>query len=213
MGVSMSTRHWVLAFALLVFSASGHANVVAGKDYNLLPAPQRTDSPGKVEVIEFFSYGCPHCYEFHDHVMAWAGKLPADVVFKRVAVGFGQKAWAELAKAYYALEATGDLKKVDTALFDAVHKQRMPLADQRSITEWVGKHGVDTAKFSAAYNSFGVNTRTAQSDRMVVSYQVSGIPMLVVNGKYTPLGRTYDEMLGITSELVAKAKSEVAAKR
>src|ERR1700719_1363379 len=150
---------WVLASAGTVMSAALHAQGVQGTDYLKIEPPQPSTSPGKIEVIEFFSYGCPHCNEFYPLVTAWAAKLPKDVVFKRVATGMGRTAWTNLAKTYYTLETTGDLKRLDGPLFHAIHEEHLPLFDEKSITEWVGKHGVDTAKFTTTFESFGVNTK------------------------------------------------------
>ena len=103
---------WVLATAGTVMSVAVHAQGVEGTDYRKLDPPQPTMSPGKIEVIEFFSYMCPHCYEFHPLVTTWAAKLPKNVVFVRVPVGFNRPAWINLARAYYALQASGDLDKL-----------------------------------------------------------------------------------------------------
>src|SRR5206468_800904 len=109
--ICMPTRTSLLALALLVLALPLRAEVVANTDYKLLDPPQHSDSPGKIEVIEFFSYGCPHCNEFYPLVTSWAAKLPKDVAFKRVATGFGRTAWTNLAKAFYALQSTGDLAR------------------------------------------------------------------------------------------------------
>ena len=99
---------WVLAAVLAVHSTPPHAQAVEGTDYRKVEPPLPTDSPGKIEVIEFFSYGCPHCEAFYPLVSAWAAKLPHDVVFKRVPVSFNRPAWIALARAYYALQAAGE---------------------------------------------------------------------------------------------------------
>jgi len=202
------------AFALLAVSSTGYANVVAGRDFTPLRQPQRTEvAANKTEVIEFFNFACPACYQMHRKIIAWAAKLPADVVFRRVPVGYAKPGWVPLARAFHALEATGDLGRLDTALFDAIHKDRQPLFDEKAITDWMVKHGVESAKFTAAYNSFGVNTRIAQTDRMLISYEVGSVPTVVVDGRYSSLGNSYDEMLANASELIAKAKAERAAKK
>ena len=212
MGQGLATRRLVLACALLALTASVHATSVAGRDYTVLDSVQRPDEPRKIEVLEFFSWACPHCYEFYPLLARWTAKLPGDVVFKRVAIGFGRPEWASLAKAYYALEATGDVARLDARLFEAIHKERLPLFDERSITAWVGKQGVDTRKFAAAYNSFGVSTRVAQSERMVVGYMVDFVPTLAVGGHFTVTG-PHAKMLEVSNDLIAKARTEATAKR
>ena len=111
----------------------------AGKDYTLISPVQPTDDAAKIEVLEFFSYGCPHCNDFNPLISAWAAKQPGDVVFKRVPVSFGRAAWANAAKLYYTLEATGDLAKLDGDVFKAIHNDRVNLFDEKTILEWVTK--------------------------------------------------------------------------
>jgi thiol:disulfide interchange protein DsbA len=204
----MATRTGLLALALLVLSVPLRAEVVAGTDYKPVDPPQHTQSAGKIEVIEFFSYGCPHCNEFYPLVNAWAAKLPKDVVVKHVATGFGRTAWTNLAKAYYALEATGDLGKLDGPLFHAIHEEHVPLFDEKSITDWVAQHGVDPAKFTAAYDSFGVNTKLSQSEQMVENYKVEGVPTLAVDGKYVVLGNSFELILSHADGVIAKVRAE-----
>ncbi|MDB6090640.1 MAG: oxidoreductase [Gammaproteobacteria bacterium] len=206
----MSTRAWFVALALFVLSVPLRAEVAADQGYRLLDPPQHADTPGKIEVIEFFSYGCPHCNEFYPLVTAWAAKLPKDVVFKRVATGMGRTAWTNLAKTYYTLETTGDLARLDGPLFHAIHEEHLPLFDEKSITEWVGKHGVDTAKFTTAFESFGVNTRVSQAERLLENYKVEGVPTLAVGGKYVVLGNSFEQILSNADAAVAKARSERA---
>lgn len=210
----MSPKALLAAIALLAVSSTGYANVVAGRDFTPLRQPQRTEvAANKTEVIEFFSFACPGCYQMHRKIIAWAAKLPGDVVFRRVPAGYANPGWVPLARAFYALEATGDLSRLDTALFDAIHKERQPLFDEKAITAWMVKHGVDGAKFTAAFNSFGVNTRMAQNERMLVSYDVGSVPTVVVDGRYSALGNSHDEMLANASELIARAKAERAAQK
>lgn len=204
----MNVRHGFLALLLLAATTPLHADIVQGRDYSALPVAQRPDTPGKIEVIEFFSYGCPHCYELEPLIAKWKAGLPKDAQFRRVAVGFGRPMWESLGRAYYAFSDLNVLPKVDMPIFEAVHGQRLPLQDQKSITAWAGRQGVDTAKFTAAYNSFSVSTRMSQSERMVESYQVGGVPMIVVGGKYVANGRSYEDMLNIASALIEKARNE-----
>jgi thiol:disulfide interchange protein DsbA len=202
------------ALALLSISSTGYANVVAGRDFTTLRNPQRTQvAAPKVEVIEFVNFACPGCYQLHRRIMAWAAKLPKDVTFRRVPISFNKPGWAPMARTFYALEATGDLARLDTALFDAIHKERLPLLDEKAITAWMVKHGVDGAKFSAAYNSFGVNTRLAQNDRVLVNYEVASVPSVVVDGRYVALGNTFEEMLANASALIEKTKAERGPKK
>ena len=180
----------IVTLAFLAFAPSARPNAVAGHDYLVLGVPQRQETNGKIEVIEFFSWGCPHCYEFYPLLARWTSALPKDATFKRVPVGLGHPEWDNLARAYYALQSTGDVARLDSQIFEAIHKEHASLFDEQSITAWVGKHGVNVAKFTEAYRSFGVNTSVGQAEDAAVGYRVAGIPTIAVAGKYTVTGDT-----------------------
>jgi protein dithiol oxidoreductase (disulfide-forming) len=187
------------------------AGLIEGTDYRTLDPPQHSDSPpGKIEVLEFFSWGCPHCKEFNPLITKWAEKAPKDVVLKRVATGMGRTAWTNLARAYYALESLGVAESLNEPIFHAIHEEHQPLFDEGAITAWVGKHGVDQAKFRTAFDSFGVNTQLNQAEQMVENYKVEGVPGLAVGGKYIVLGNSYEEMIAHLDAVVAKARAERA---
>jgi thiol:disulfide interchange protein DsbA len=193
------------------------AQAVEGSDYRQLATPQPTRNPGKIEVLEFFSYGCPHCNDFYPLVTTWLATQPKDVAFRREAVGFGRPQWVNLARAYYALQVTGDLAKLDGALFHALHAEGLPLYDEQTLSDWVGKHGGNADKFTAAYTSFGVNNQTVEADTMAQTDMLEGIPTLVVNGRYVILGDNYAQMLTNADKVIvmvrARAKSAVAGKK
>jgi thiol:disulfide interchange protein DsbA len=218
----MSTRIRSLILAVLCLAAAAPgagapapAPLTEGKDYRLLTPPRPTSSPGKIEVIEFFSYGCPHCANFSPLVSKWAASLPRDVVFKRVPVSFGRLPWMNLSRTYYSLEATGDLSKLDAALFRAIHEEHENLFDEQSIADWVGRQGGDAARFANAYVSFGVNNQTVQADDMAEDYRIEGIPTLVVNGRYVVVSpgeaaneeQTFTEVLALADRVIALARS------
>jgi protein dithiol oxidoreductase (disulfide-forming) len=185
----------------------------AGKEYTPISPAQQTDEPAKIEVLEFFSYGCPHCSDFHQPLSAWVAKLPGDVVVKRVPVSFGRGAWANIAKLYYALEATGDLAKLDGEVFKAVHNDRINLFEEKNILEWVAKKGVDQKKFSETFNSFGVMSKVKRGDQLAQAYKISGVPSLAVDGKYMVAGKDFSEQLANADKLIAKARSEKPGKK
>ena len=185
----------------------------AGKDYTPITPAQPTDDAAKIEVLEFFSYGCPHCSDFHPLISAWAAKQPGDVVFKRVPVSFGRAAWANAAKLYYTLEATGDLAKLDGDVFKAIHSERVNLFDEKTILEWVTKKGVDPKKFSETFNSFGVMSKVKRGDQLAQAYKIQGVPAMAVDGKYLVGGSGFNEVLANTDKLIAKARSEKSGKK
>ena len=196
----------IVALAFLALSASLQASVIAGHDYVLLDTPQRQESNGKIEVVEFFSWGCPHCYEFNPMLSRWLATLPKDASFKRVPVGLGHPEWEALAKAYYALQVTGDVDRLDSQIFEAIHKNHVGLYDEPSITAWVGKHGVNLPKFIDAFRSFGVNLTAGQAEQMAVAYRLPGVPTLAIAGKYT-VGGDQAKMLTTSNELILMART------
>lgn len=203
----------VTGLAALAFALSNAAELTEGKEYTRLKNPQPVETGKKIEVIEFFSYGCPHCSEFYPLISAWAARLPKDVAFKRVAVGFGRPAWVNLARAYYALESTGDLAKLDGAVFHAIHAEHQALFDEESIARWVGEHGGNAAQFANAYASFSVNNETFQADEMTESYRVDAVPTLAVNGKYVAIGGSFAELLDHADKLIARVRAETPGAR
>jgi thiol:disulfide interchange protein DsbA len=220
-GHSMPISNRALPLALMLMGplflqpAPGAAQ--EGTTYRTLTPARPTDSPGRIEVTDFFSYACPHCAHFAPLLEAWAAKLPKDVVLRRVPVGFNRSAWINLQRTYYALQATG-AGKLDAALFHAIHEEQRQLFDPQSIADWVGKHGGDGAKFSAAYVSFGVNNATVQADKTAEDFGIGAIPAMAVNGEYVAMA---DESLGEMAyladllanvdKLIARVRAERAA--
>lgn len=187
------------------------ADLLEGRDWRLIDPPQPSDTPGKIEVLEFFSYGCPHCSDLNLIVNPWSKELPAEVSFRRVPVSFGRAAWSSLARFYYALESTGDLERLDQSVFDALHKQRLRLFTKAAILDWVVEHGVDSKAFSDAFDSFDVQTKLSRSDYLVERYRIDAVPTITVAGLYAVLGRevkALPELLTIANGLIAKARAE-----
>ena len=185
----------------------------AGKDYTPISPAQPTDDPAKIEVVEFFSYGCPHCSDFHPLVSAWAARQPGDVVFKRVPITFNRAAWENLARLYYALEATGDLARLDGEVFKAVHNDRLNLFEEKAIVEWVARKGVDQKKFTEAFNSFGVMSKVKRGDQLAQAYKIQGVPAMAVDGKYLVGDMGFKEKLAVADKLIAKARGEKPGKK
>jgi thiol:disulfide interchange protein DsbA len=207
---SMLMRSLMLGLVLITSSAAG-AEPVMGRDYVLVQPAQPPDARDTIEVIQFFSYGCPHCAAMHERVSEWSADLPAGVVYKRVPVGFGRPAWINLARTYYALEAIGELERIDGALYEALHEQHLSLVDEKSIAAWLEEQGVDAAKFSAAFNSFSVETRLARAEALTRSYRIAAVPTFTVAGEFAVLGRSEAQVIATTDALVAKVRSGTTA--
>ena len=157
---------------------------VAGTDYAVLETIAPVEAPaGKIEVVEFFWYNCMHCNAFEPILSEWAKKLPKDVAFRRVPVAFNAS-FAPQQRLYYALEAMGLLEKVHPKVFAAIHVDKLNLSKGEAITEWIGKNGVDTAKFLVQYNSFGVVTKAQKASQLQTAFKVEGVPALGVAGRF-----------------------------
>lgn len=176
--------------SLMLFAAATFALAAAApvkdKEYTLVtPAqPPLDGNNGKqVEVIEFFYYGCPHCYNLQPALKTWLKNAPKDVEFRRMPTVF-RESWLPLTRTYYALEAVGALEKVHDDVFEAVHRQNINFTDKRILLEWAAKRGVDTKKLGEAYDSFAVQTKTQRSVQLTRAYGITGTPSVVVAGRY-----------------------------
>jgi thiol:disulfide interchange protein DsbA len=180
-----------------------------GVDYVQLDKPVPTEAPvGKIEVIEFFWYNCPHCNAFEPTLAAWTKALPKDVSFHRVPIAFRDD-FAPQQKLFYALEAMGLVDKLQARVFAAIHDEKQNLASVDAITNWVVKQGVDKAKFSEQFNSFSVNTKASRARQMQDAYQIEGVPALGVAGRfYTDgaLAKNMDRALSVVDYLVAQSR-------
>lgn len=205
---SANRRRFLSAAALLGLAPVGALQAqTQGRDYQLLPQPQAKEDPARIEVIEFFSYGCGHCNDFHPLIKAWAAKQPADVAFRRVPVVWNA-AWGNLARLYYTLESTGDLARMDDAVFAALHQQRLRLIDEKSMSEWFVKQGGDARKFADAYKSFGVMSKMKRAEQLGQAMRIDSVPTLVVEGKYRVEGKGFQQLLANTDALIAMSRKK-----
>jgi thiol:disulfide interchange protein DsbA len=180
--------------------------------YETLDTPQPTQNPDKVEVIEFFWYGCPHCYDFEPILESWVKKLPANVDFIRQPAAFSDL-WAKHAKAFYVAQALGVLDQVHADLFDALQNKHQKLESEDQLAAFFTAHGVKEADFHEAYNSFLVDTKVRQAAVTPARYGVTGVPVLIVNGKYKVDGKSagsHEKMIEVVNQLI---KKEAAAKK
>jgi thiol:disulfide interchange protein DsbA len=162
--------------------AQAQGGPVEGKHYAKLGQVQPT-TPGKIEVIEFFFYRCPHCYALDPIVEVWKKGLPPDVLFRRVPIGTAAQLKI-LIRMYYALESMGQTEATHTAIFNAIHRDHLELADEAGIVDFLQRIGQDTAKFKQAFNSFGIQTKVQQANKLAEAYGVDGVPALCVAGRW-----------------------------
>ena len=143
-----------------------------------------TQTGGKIEVIEFFWYGCPHCNVLEPLLEAWTKKLGGDVSIRYVPVYFQEGAWKDHARLYYALEALGVEKQLRRKVFDALHVEQAKLETNAQIVTWAGKNGIEAKKITEALSSFGVTSQVSRAGQLTTQYGLEGVPMLAVNGKF-----------------------------
>jgi thiol:disulfide interchange protein DsbA len=165
-------------------TASVHAeDIQAGKQYVELTSPVPVAQPGKIEVVELFWYGCPHCYQFEPTIKPWAEKLPQDVHFVRIPAMFGGL-WNIHGQMFLTLEAMGAEAKVHDAVFAAIHREGKKLATPEEQAEFLAAQGVDKNTYLSTFNSFAVKGQMEKAKKLAMAYQITGVPVLVVNGKY-----------------------------
>ncbi|WP_431820632.1 thiol:disulfide interchange protein DsbA/DsbL [Burkholderia sp. F1] len=194
------------------FAQAAPAAPVAGKDYEVMKAPQPVSAPaGKVEVIEFFWYGCPHCYEFEPTVEAWVKKQGDKIDFKRIPVAFRDD-FVPHSKLFYTVSALGISEKVTPAIFNAIHKQKNYLLTPQAQADFLATQGVDKKKFMDAYNSFSVQGQVKQSAELLKSYNIDGVPTIVVQGKYKT-GPAYTNSLEGTAQVLDYLVKQVQDKK
>lgn len=177
-----------------------------GIEYTKLDKPQPTQIADKVEVLEFFWYGCPHCFKFEPTLNKWLANKPDNVRFIRIPAPLNPS-WMPHTKTYYALEIMGLGEKYHEALFKAIHLERQKLFTQDTITDFLVKQGVDKKAFEDALSSFAVEMQARKAMQLVKSYGLNGVPAIAVNGKYTTSASqsgSYDGMIGVMNQLVAK---------
>ena len=174
--------------AAFMLAAAGAPAQTPGTDYLLLRNPQPTASGQKVEVLEFFWYGCPHCNTLQPPLEAWLRKRPDNVEFKRVPAAFNES-WLQLARTYHTLDAMNLVDKLHHAVFAAIHEKRVLdpkvlIRDPKPLFDWVAGKGVERQKFIDTYQSFAVNGRTQRTLELTRKYDIPGTPAIVVDGRY-----------------------------
>jgi protein dithiol oxidoreductase (disulfide-forming) len=210
-----------LVLALALLPASRAQQPVEGKEYRLIVPEQKPDSGSKIEVIEFFSYACPHCAEFEPDLEAWVKRKPKDVEYRMVPMVFRTE-WKAPAKLYYTLEAMGLVAKYHTKVYDAIHKEKKDLFTDQGVKDWAKSVGIDAAKFNEVYDSFGIDTKLQRSATVGKEYGVQFTPALTVNGQFytgpsmvtNPQGGLdYPRFFSVLDQLIDMARGKPAAKK
>jgi thiol:disulfide interchange protein DsbA len=165
-------------------AALAQAAPVAGKDYNRISPPVPTTSPGKIEVIEFFWYGCPHCFVLEPLIEPWSAKLPADVHYRLVPFDFGEALREVHQRVFCTWEVLGLVEKMHAKTFERFHVQHKPINTEADMIRFATESGLDAAKVKAAWNSFGVETKMRQAKQTCDQYNVHSTPLLAIQGRF-----------------------------
>jgi len=198
--ISFSKRFF-LALTILCLSGLVSAQspkIEEGFDYRIMPIAQPVETKGKVEVIEFFWYGCPHCYDFEPELSAWVKRQPKDVSFRRVPVAFRDD-FLPHSQLFYALEAMGKGDALNEKVMYAMHKENKRLLTEPEIADWVASQGIDRNTFLASYRSFAVVSKARAAKQLAETYRIDGVPTIVMQGKY------------VTSPSIAGTKAKAIA--
>jgi len=197
--------------ALFLIGGTAFASAELGKEYKLLNPPQPV-SGKKIEVLEFFFYGCSHCFDLQKSLHPWLKTMPKDAELIYVPTIY-RDSMEPLAQTFYALESMGLEQKLHEALYLAMNVDGVDLKDEAKISDFVAKNGVDRAKFSASYNSFSIQSKVTRAKQMVRSYHIGGTPTLIVDGKYVITGLYPEDTIRVLSEVIAIARKDRSGKR
>jgi thiol:disulfide interchange protein DsbA len=198
--------------AVVAFTASAAAQgLVEGQNYARLRNAMPVETGKNIEVLEFFSYGCPHCGELEPHLQQWLKSKPADVTFRRVPVMFQPK-WENLAKAYYTLDALGDELKLSPDVFAAIHGKGLPLSSEKDFLDWAASKGLDRTKVQELYNSFTVVGKVNRAKQLAQAYNIQSVPTIIIDGKFVTgperMPNGHAGMPTAIDALVQKARAE-----
>ena len=210
--ISFSKRIFTL-FAFICLSGAVLAQgqkIEEGFDYRILPIPQPVETKGKVEVIEFFWYGCPHCYDFEPELIGWVKRQPKDVVFKRVPVAFRDD-FMPHSQLFYTLEALGKGDTLHEKVMYSMHKENKRLLTESDIADWAASQGIDRNTFLATYRSFAVTSKARAARQLADAYRIDGVPTMVMQGKYVTspsIAGTKAKAIGVMDFLEEKIRKD-----
>ena len=199
---------FILSIGLMGLTAPSQGAVQQGKEYTLINPAQPVETGKNIEVLEIFSYTCPHCFEIEPIISPWLKRLPKDVTFRRMPAIFRDN-WMPLAKAYYTMETLGLTEKLHGDLFNAIHVQGQDLTDSTKLLEWVAKQGVDRKKFNDVFASFSVQSSVQRAKQLTQAYGVTGVPSVVVDGKFLTsptMAGGHTGLLRVLDQLIEQAR-------
>jgi len=191
----------IIFFLFFSFATLSHAESLG---YQTLSPAQPTQNVDKVEIIEFFWYGCPHCYSLEPEMEKWLKTKPDNVEFIRQPAVFSSL-WGKHAKAYFVAEALGVVDKVHADFFNAIQNLKLKLTTEDQLAKFFVAHGVDETEFRNTFNSFLIDAKLRQAKAMAPRYGITGVPAIIINGKYKtsgPLAKSHENMIKVMDQLI-----------
>jgi len=206
-----SMRNYILmSLAIMVAVFSTHTmalDFIEGRDYKVIEKPEKTPAlDNKIEVREFFWYGCTYCYKLEPHLQTWLKKIPKDVYFLRTPAAMSS-IWEEGARAYYVSEALGVRKRTHLPLFEMNFSGRSPVLQKETFANFFTHYGVPEAKFNEMFDSFAITAKIAESNQLARKYKLAGVPAVVVNGKYIVQGGD-EKVIEVIEYLIDKERKK-----
>jgi thiol:disulfide interchange protein DsbA len=205
-------RGWIglAAFVLAAFSAGALAQLPTKGQFSSVNPPQPVKSGPRIEIIEFFYYGCPICYELQPHMSRWLIGAPNYIALRRVPA-LSTEGWETFARLYYTLEAMGHVQRLHWPVYDNFHFDGVQLNQEKVMLDWVSRNGIDRDKFSAAYNSAEIKAKLDETRNLMKAYDVRAVPTIIVDGKYMSSARMAGgtrQLMQVVDELVKQARKE-----
>ncbi|HEY6437040.1 MAG TPA: thiol:disulfide interchange protein DsbA/DsbL [Ignavibacteriaceae bacterium] len=203
----MQRRHFIQAIAALSVTPMAFAQA-SRPPYTELATPFPRYKRGEIGIVEFFSFGCPHCADFYPTIHNWEATLGKDVTFKKMPVAFGRAAWVILGKVYLSLEDMGESSRLEGDIFKAIHQDKIDLMNEQTLIKWLGDRKVNTEKFKSLFKSFDIDTKLKQNDKFAKDTDIHGVPSMLVDGKYLIEGVGKEEMIKTANALIEKIRKE-----
>ncbi|MSR13973.1 MAG: thiol:disulfide interchange protein DsbA/DsbL [Gammaproteobacteria bacterium] len=202
----------LIASLLVVIAACAHGadEFREGEHYQLVAKPLSVKSPDKIEVVELFWYGCPHCFHFEPLLKAWLKTKPGDVEFRRIPALFAEN-WVPHARAFFAAEALGALEEFHSPLFRAIHEDDKKIMDEESLIAFAASVGVSSSSFSEAYAGFAIDGKVKQAMAYTRDSGITGVPSVIVNGKYrtgAQMAGGQDKVMDVVDFLIEKERAK-----
>jgi thiol:disulfide interchange protein DsbA len=197
---------WITSLIFLLTALAQPVTAAQGQRYEPINPPVSTESEGKVEVVEFFWYGCAHCYHLEPSLDEWLKRKPENVAFRRIPAPINPR-WTPHARFFYAAELMGVSEELHKPLFDAIHRYKKRIYSKEDLIRFAVRHGVDETEFRSAWDSFPVELKVQRARKLAARYRVTGVPALGINGKYktgTGMVQSYPQVIEVLDELVAR---------